>query len=98
MRPASPILSRRCMASRWARELARSICVNRADYCRGAPAHSHDAAAQEGHCAGAKGQASKSTHVALAADGGNFVVATRFEDAKRSADASSTDVTRWEEN
>jgi len=104
VRPASPILSRRCMASRWARELGRrslflqSICVNRADYCSGAPAHSHDAAAQEGHCAGAKGQASKSTHVALAADGGNFVVATRFADAKRSADASSTDVTPWAEN
>jgi len=98
VRPASPILSRRCMASRWARELARSICVNRADYCRGAPAHSHDAVAQEGHSAGAKGLASRSIHVALAAGERDFAVATRFEDAKRSADASSTDVTRWEEN
>ena len=77
----------------------QSICVNRADYCRGAPAaHYHDAAAQEVHFAGAKGPASKSIHVALAADGGGFVVATRFADAKRSADASSKDVARWAEN
>jgi len=54
--------------------------------------------AQEGHSAGAKGLASRSIHVALAAGERDFAVATRFEDAKRSADASSTDVTRWEEN
>jgi hypothetical protein len=77
--------------------VAQSICVNRADYCCGAPAHSHDAAAQEVqvHSAGAKGPPSKSIHVALAAGERDFAVATRFADAKRSADASSTDVTRW---
>ena len=72
-----------------------TILVNRADYCRGAPAHSHDAAAQEVHSAGAKGPPSKSIHVALAAGERDFAVATRFADAKRSAGASSTDVTRW---
>jgi len=78
--------------------LPQSICVNRADYCRGAPAHSHDAAAQEVHFAGAKGPASKSIHVAFATDEANFVVATRFADAQSSADASSMDVTQWAEN
>jgi hypothetical protein len=93
---ASPLVAERELGGRSL--LPQSICVNRADYCCGAPAHSNDAAAQEVHSAGAKGSPSKSIHVALAAGERGFAVATRFADLKHSADASSTDVTRWAEN